>query len=115
MIFSKTKSQMKKNFFHIFDSFSHVQSPPPGCTINTETLCIQILTLYIMIDHLHKKVGNIILFICNKIYVCFNDPDIFLPNTIIFYYNLHIICRVVGNWWYKRKGGDSTRKKKSKI
>ena len=25
------------------------------------------------------------------------------------------IYRVVGNWWYKRKGGDSTRKKKSKI
>ena len=22
---------------------------------------------------------------------------------------------MVGNWWYKRKGGDSTRKKKSKI
>ena len=26
-----------------------------------------------------------------------------------------MIYRVVGNWWYKRKGGDSTRKKKSKI
>ena len=28
-----------------------------------------------------------------------------------------IICiyRVLGNWWYKRKKGDSTRKKKSKI
>ena len=25
------------------------------------------------------------------------------------------LYRVVGNWWYKRKGGDSTRKKKSKI
>ena len=25
------------------------------------------------------------------------------------------IYRVVGNWWYKRKGGDSTWKKKSKI
>ena len=25
------------------------------------------------------------------------------------------IYRVAGNWWYKRKGGDSTRKKKSKI
>ena len=25
------------------------------------------------------------------------------------------VYRVVGNWWYKRKGGDSTRKKKSKI
>ena len=22
---------------------------------------------------------------------------------------------MVGNWWYKRKGGDSTLKKKSKI
>ena len=26
-----------------------------------------------------------------------------------------ILYRVVGNWWYKRKGGDSTRKKESKI
>ena len=26
-----------------------------------------------------------------------------------------VIYRVVGNWWYKRKGGDSTRKKKSKV
>ena len=25
------------------------------------------------------------------------------------------IYRVVGNWWYKRKGDDSTRKKGSKI
>ena len=25
------------------------------------------------------------------------------------------LYRVVGNWWYKRTGGDSTRKKKSKI
>ena len=25
------------------------------------------------------------------------------------------IYRVVGNWWYKRKGGDSKRKKKSRI
>ena len=25
------------------------------------------------------------------------------------------IYRVLGNWWYKRKKGDSTRKKKSKI
>ena len=29
--------------------------------------------------------------------------------------HLNRIYRVVGNWWYKRKGGDSTRKKKSKI
>ena len=28
---------------------------------------------------------------------------------------MYVIYRVVGNWWYKRKGGDSTRKKKSKI
>ena len=32
-------------------------------------------------------------------------------------YNIYnnTIYRVVGNWWYKREGGDSTRKKKSKI
>ena len=32
---------------------------------------------------------------------------------VFFLYTL--IYRVVGNWWYKRKGGDCTRKKKSEI
>ena len=36
---------------------------------------------------------------------------IFKKNYIFYY----LIYRVVGNWWYKRKRSDSTRKKKSKI
>ena len=41
-------------------------------------------------------------------------------NAVYVLYNLYtILCsvlyRAVGNWWYKRKGGNSTRKKKSKM
>ena len=41
-------------------------------------------------------------------------------NAVYVLYNLYtILCsvlyRVVGNWWYKRKGGNSTRKKESRI
>ena len=40
-------------------------------------------------------------------------------NKIQFYKNISVVLvelyRVVGNWWYKRKGGGSTRKRNRKY
>ena len=44
-----------------------------------------------------------------------------LSSTLMKYVKIYVhityayIYKVVGNWWYKLKGGDFTRKKKSKI
>ena len=60
--------------------------------------CKQILYIYIYIQYMCKY----------YIYICTSTSNIHIQVAYIIY-------RVVGNWWYKRKGGDSTRKKKSKI
>ena len=40
----------------------------------------------------------------------------FFPHDTTIHMYIYIsIYRVVGNWWEKRKGSDSTRRKKSKM
>ena len=55
-------------------------------------------------DYTGKKISN-----AHKI------SEIFAGNIYLLKVIGRHIYRVVGNWWYKRKEGDTTRKKKSKI